>query len=210
MCHIVNLLPGVAGDRHVGHDEVACLGRRDSEVPEGCALLAGSVAEPLLDVLLAKTKKLRVGDGSKDGTEMGPLVTEQHREKVAGYIAKGVAEGATPLCDGRAGYEGYFLGPTIFDHVTPDMTIAREEIFGPVLSVIRVADLDEAIAMSDRVVCLSAGPASHPIGEFAIDLPRPRDVAEVRATPRFVELHQAIWSVLREEVLAGYRQQLAA
>jgi NitT/TauT family transport system ATP-binding protein len=71
-------------------------------------------------------------------------------------------------------------------------------------------DLDEAIAMSDRVVCLSAGPASHPIGEFAIDLARPRDVAEVRATPRFVELHQAIWSVLREEVLAGYRQQLAA
>jgi NitT/TauT family transport system ATP-binding protein len=71
-------------------------------------------------------------------------------------------------------------------------------------------DLDEAIAMSDRVVCLSAGPASHPIGEFAIDLTRPRDVAEVRATPRFVELHQAIWSVLREEVLAGYRQQLAA
>jgi NitT/TauT family transport system ATP-binding protein len=71
-------------------------------------------------------------------------------------------------------------------------------------------DLDEAIAMSDRVICLSAGPGSHPIGEFAIDLPRPRDVAEVRATPRFVELHQAIWSVLREEVLAGYRQQLAA
>jgi NitT/TauT family transport system ATP-binding protein len=71
-------------------------------------------------------------------------------------------------------------------------------------------DLDEAIAMSDRVVCLSAGPASHPIGEFVIDLSRPRDVAEVRATPRFVELHQAIWGVLREEVLKGYRQQLAA
>ena len=71
-------------------------------------------------------------------------------------------------------------------------------------------DLDEAIAMSDRVVCLSAGPAAHPIGEFVIDLPRPRDVAEVRVTPRFVELHQAIWSVLREEVLKGYQQQLAA
>ena len=71
-------------------------------------------------------------------------------------------------------------------------------------------DLDEAIAMSDRVVCLSAGPASHPIGEFAIDLARPRDVAEVRNTPRFVELHQAIWAVLRDEVLKGYRQQLAA
>lgn len=71
-------------------------------------------------------------------------------------------------------------------------------------------DLDEAIAMSDRVVVMSAGPGSHPIGEFAIDLPRPRDVAEVRVTPRFVELHRAIWDVLREEVLKGYRQQLAA
>ena len=71
-------------------------------------------------------------------------------------------------------------------------------------------DLDEAIAMSDRVVVLSAGPASHPIGEFIIDLERPRDVAEVRSTPRFLELHGAIWNVLREEVLKGYRQQLAA
>ncbi len=71
-------------------------------------------------------------------------------------------------------------------------------------------DLDEAIALSDRVVVLSAGPASHPMGEFAIDLKRPRDVAEVRITPRFIELHEAIWSVLREEVLKGYRQQLAA
>jgi len=71
-------------------------------------------------------------------------------------------------------------------------------------------DLDEAISMSDRVVVLSAGPASHPIGEFAIDLPRPRDVAEVRVTPRFIELHQAIWDVLREEVLKGYAQQKKA
>jgi len=71
-------------------------------------------------------------------------------------------------------------------------------------------DLDEAIAMSDRVVVLSAGPASHPIGEFAIDLPRPRDVSEVRTQPRFIELHTAIWSVLRDEVLKGYAQQLNA
>jgi NitT/TauT family transport system ATP-binding protein len=71
-------------------------------------------------------------------------------------------------------------------------------------------DLDEAIAMSDRVIVLSAGPASHPIGEFAIDLERPRDVAEVRTAPRFVELHCAIWDVLRDEVLKGYAQQLQA
>jgi NitT/TauT family transport system ATP-binding protein len=69
-------------------------------------------------------------------------------------------------------------------------------------------DLDEAIAMSDRVVVLSAGPGTHPIGEFTIDLPRPRDVAEVRNDPRFVELHARIWAVLREEVLKGYAQQL--
>ena len=69
-------------------------------------------------------------------------------------------------------------------------------------------DLDEAIAMSDRVVVMSAGPASRPIGEFAIDLPRPRDVAEVRTAPRFVELHRAIWDVMRDEVLRGYQQQL--
>ncbi|HRO59517.1 MAG TPA: ABC transporter ATP-binding protein, partial [Burkholderiaceae bacterium] len=68
-------------------------------------------------------------------------------------------------------------------------------------------DLDEAIAMSDRVVVLSAGPASHPIGEFAVNLPRPRDVAEIRTQPDFVALHEQIWSVLREEVLKGYEQQ---
>ena len=69
-------------------------------------------------------------------------------------------------------------------------------------------DLDEAIAMSDRVVILSAGPASHPIGEFRIDIDRPRDVAEIKTSARFIELHAAIWAVLRDEVLKGYAQQL--
>lgn len=69
-------------------------------------------------------------------------------------------------------------------------------------------DLDEAIAMSDRVVVMSAGPGSRPIGDFKVDLERPRDVAEVRVTPRFIELHKAIWDVLRDEVLKGYQQQL--
>ena len=68
-------------------------------------------------------------------------------------------------------------------------------------------DLDEAIALSDRVVVLSAGPATHPIGEFVIDLPRPRNVAEMHNLPRFVDLHAQIWAVLRDEVLKGYDQQ---
>lgn len=71
-------------------------------------------------------------------------------------------------------------------------------------------DLDEAIAMSDRVVVMSAGPASRPIGDFPIDIERPRDVAEIKTSPRFLQLHKAIWEVLREEVLKGYQQQLKA
>ena len=71
-------------------------------------------------------------------------------------------------------------------------------------------DLDEAIAMSDRVIVLSAGPAAQPIGEFVIDLARPRDVAEIRVAPRFIDLHKAIWDVLRDEVLKGYAQQQRA
>jgi malonate-semialdehyde dehydrogenase (acetylating)/methylmalonate-semialdehyde dehydrogenase len=108
----------------------------------------GDAAEPLLKVLLARTKALKVGDGTEAGVEMGPVVTAEHRKKILGYIEKGVTEGAKPLTDGREttmDCSGFFVGPTIFDGVTPDMTIAKEEIFGPVLSVIRVKTLDEAI-----------------------------------------------------------------
>ncbi len=109
----------------------------------------GDAAGPLLDLLVARTKSMAVGDGTRDGVEMGPLITSDHARRVAGYIDKGVAEGAVPLCDGR-GCSGCFLGPTIFDQVTPEMTIAREEIFGPVLSVIRVPTLNDAIELVNR------------------------------------------------------------
>jgi malonate-semialdehyde dehydrogenase (acetylating)/methylmalonate-semialdehyde dehydrogenase len=109
----------------------------------------GDVATPLLDLLIQKTKALRVGDGLESGVDMGPVIGAEHRKKILGYISKGVEEGAVPVCDGRtidgANPDGSFVGPTIFDHVKPDMTIAREEIFGPVLSVIRAKTLDEAI-----------------------------------------------------------------
>ncbi len=110
----------------------------------------GEVAEPLLDLLLTKTKAMKVGDGIQSGTDMGPVVTSEHCKKITGYIEKGVAEGATPLCDGRESAPdngGFFVGPTIFDHVTPEMTIAKEEIFGPVLSVIRADSLDSALKL---------------------------------------------------------------
>src|SRR3954469_24144949 len=91
----------------------------------------------------------------------------------------------------------------LMENEVPDLWAARKKA---VLFITH--DLDEAIAMSDRVVVLSAGPATRPMGEFAIDLPRPRDVAEVRTHPRFLELHGQIWAVLRDEVLKGYAQQL--
>src|SRR6202042_2940631 len=119
----------------------------------GSILVAvGGVAQPLLEGLLAKTEKLKVGDGLEPGTDMGPLVTADHHKRVSGYVEKGLAEGAVALCDGRrnGNEQGYFLGPTIFDQVTPEMTIAREEIFGPVLSVIRVETLDDAMDLTNR------------------------------------------------------------
>ena len=121
----------------------------------GSVLVAvGDVAEPLLNLLVEKARRLRIGDGAEPGAEMGPLVTADHRQRVIGFIEKGVAEGAVPLCDGREilgeRKQGFFLGPTIFDGVRPEMTIAREEIFGPVLSVMRVKSLDEAIELVNR------------------------------------------------------------
>jgi malonate-semialdehyde dehydrogenase (acetylating) / methylmalonate-semialdehyde dehydrogenase len=112
----------------------------------------GDAAGPLLDLLVKRTKSLAVGDGSQNAVEMGPLVTSDHCKKVRGYVDKGVAEGATPLVDGREKQAGggFFLGPTIFDNVTAEMTIAREEIFGPVLSVMRVKSLDDAIDLVNR------------------------------------------------------------
>ena len=112
----------------------------------------GEAAGPLLELLVARTKAMAIGDGSKQGVDMGPLVTSDHCQRVEGYIEKGVAEGATPLVDGRErkAQGGYFLGPTIFDNVTPEMTIGREEIFGPVLSVMRVNTLEDAIQLVNR------------------------------------------------------------
>ena len=112
----------------------------------------GNAADKLVPLIQERIGKLKIGDGLEPGSEMGPLVTRQHRDKVAGYVEKGVAEGATLLADGRAlkvsgRPNGFFLGPCLFDHVTPDMTIYKDEIFGPVLGMTRVASYDEAIAL---------------------------------------------------------------
>jgi len=98
---------------------------------------------------------LKIGPGAAEGMDMGPLVTAAHRDRVKGYIDAGVADGATVAVDGRGlkipGYEnGFFLGPTLFDRVTPEMSIYKDEIFGPVLVVLRANSLEEAIAIVNQ------------------------------------------------------------
>jgi malonate-semialdehyde dehydrogenase (acetylating)/methylmalonate-semialdehyde dehydrogenase len=112
----------------------------------------GAAADPLVKLLEKKAKAIKVGPGDKDGMDMGPLVTAQHRDKVASYIGKGKAEGATLVVDGSQPpvKEGFFLGTSLFDYVKPEMSIYRDEIFGPVLVVLRVPTLEEAIALINR------------------------------------------------------------
>ena len=128
---------------------------------ERCMAVSAVVAvDPVGDELVAKIaermKGLRTGDGAaSEEPDMGPLVTAAHRDKVAGYVDAGVTEGASLVVDGRgvaaAGEQsGFWLGPTLFDHVTNDMSIYRDEIFGPVLSVLRASSYDDALALVNR------------------------------------------------------------
>ena len=111
----------------------------------------GESAEPLLEKLLPRIDALKVGNGLDNNNDMGPLITAEHRDKVRSYIDLGEEEGATVVVDGRnhpiTESPGYFLGPTLFDHAGDDMRVYKEEIFGPVLTMLRVETFDEAIRL---------------------------------------------------------------
>ncbi|MGN6131321.1 MAG: CoA-acylating methylmalonate-semialdehyde dehydrogenase, partial [Nocardioidaceae bacterium] len=110
----------------------------------------GDVADPLVDAIAARLPKLTVGNGAEPGTDMGPLITAEHRDRVAGYIAAGEQAGARVVVDGREAdvpTDGFFLGTTLLDDVKPDMSVYTDEIFGPVLSVVRASTYDEALAV---------------------------------------------------------------
>jgi malonate-semialdehyde dehydrogenase (acetylating)/methylmalonate-semialdehyde dehydrogenase len=114
------------------------------------AVAVGDMGDRLVEALTPKVKALKVGPGVSAEAEMGPVVTAQHRDKIKVYIAGGVEQGAELVVDGRdvqvPGHEGgYFLGGSLFDHVTPEMRIYKEEIFGPVLGIVRVPDFDTAL-----------------------------------------------------------------
>jgi malonate-semialdehyde dehydrogenase (acetylating)/methylmalonate-semialdehyde dehydrogenase len=128
----------------------------------GQRCLAGAVAvpvgeayEPFKKMFVEAASKIKVGDGLKTDTDMGPLASREHMEQVTKFIEIGVREGAKLLLDGRGvkvdGYpQGAFLGPTVFDEVTPEMTIAQEEIFGPVACIMRARDMDEALGFIEK------------------------------------------------------------
>jgi malonate-semialdehyde dehydrogenase (acetylating) / methylmalonate-semialdehyde dehydrogenase len=112
------------------------------------AVAVGDIGDRLVDAIAARLPKLTIGNGAHPDTDMGPLITAEHRDKVAGYIAAGAESGATVVVDGREGdlpAEGFFLGTTLLDHVQTDMSVYTDEIFGPVLSVVRAETYDEAM-----------------------------------------------------------------
>jgi malonate-semialdehyde dehydrogenase (acetylating)/methylmalonate-semialdehyde dehydrogenase len=125
---------GCAGERCLAGAVVLAVGDSHDWVREGLSQRAAAI---------------RIGDGTEEGVTMGPLISQKQRQRVLGYIEKGVQEGGELVYDGRDSElpkQGYFLGPCLFDNVKPDMVIAREEIFGPVLCIMQVDNLDDALA----------------------------------------------------------------
>jgi malonate-semialdehyde dehydrogenase (acetylating) / methylmalonate-semialdehyde dehydrogenase len=117
------------------------------------AVAVGGIGDALVDAIAARLPKLTIGNGADPDTDMGPLITAEHRDKVAGYIAAGASSGATVVMDGRPGHgtelpaDGFFLGTTLLDHVNTDMSVYTDEIFGPVLSVVRADTYEDGLAL---------------------------------------------------------------
>ncbi|HZS01671.1 MAG TPA: CoA-acylating methylmalonate-semialdehyde dehydrogenase [Chloroflexota bacterium] len=150
------VMPDADVEQSVANMLGSCFGAAGQRCLAGSVIIpVGAAHEPLRRALLERASALRVGNGLEPGVEMGPVISASARDRIVSYIAKGVAEGAKLLLDGRgvrvAGHpDGYFVGPTIFDEVTPDMAIAQDEIFGPVVSIVPAADLDAALGIIAR------------------------------------------------------------
>jgi malonate-semialdehyde dehydrogenase (acetylating)/methylmalonate-semialdehyde dehydrogenase len=155
----------------------------------------GDVADPLVDAIEERLPKIKVGPGNEDGSEMGPLITREHRDKVASYLDSGVSQGATLRADGRQHVlynesEGFFLGVSLLDNVTPEMECYRNEIFGPVLEVVRVPTYTDAVRIIDEnpyangtaIFTRDGGAARQfqfevPVGMVGVNVPIPVPVA---------------------------------
>ena len=149
--NFVLVMPDADMDRAAQVSTESCFGCAGERCLANSVVLGvGSAYDTIVEKLVAEAKKIKVGDGLEPGVVMGPVISQAHRQKVLGYIEKGLAEGATLALDGRAFRdarhpEGYFIGPSVFTNVRPEMVIAREEIFGPVLCVMKAGSFDEAV-----------------------------------------------------------------
>jgi malonate-semialdehyde dehydrogenase (acetylating)/methylmalonate-semialdehyde dehydrogenase len=151
--NFIIVMPDADLDRSMGAISESFYGCAGERCLAGSILMpVGSIHDEARERLVASAAALRVGDGLQPGVTMGPVISARHRDRVLRYIDQGVAEGARLLVDGRQTRvedrpNGYFVGPTVFDQVSPRMAIGREEIFGPVASICPVKTLDEAIAV---------------------------------------------------------------
>ena len=146
------VMPDAVLDKAVPNIISSAYGNAGERCLAGSVLVAvGEVADELVERMKDAASSMKVGPGSEDGSELTPVIRDSHRDKVRGYIDLGEEEGAAVVLDGREAPldEGYFMGPTLLDNVTAEMRVGREEIFGPVLSVVRVEDLDEAIEFTN-------------------------------------------------------------
>ncbi|NOT34254.1 MAG: CoA-acylating methylmalonate-semialdehyde dehydrogenase [Candidatus Eisenbacteria bacterium] len=154
--NFVLVMPDADMNRAAQVSSESCFGCAGERCLANSVVLAvGSAYDEMTKRLVDEARKIKVGDGLESGVTMGPVISQPHREKVLGYIEKGVAEGAKLALDGRAfkdpkNPDGYFLGPSIFIDVKPDMVIAREEIFGPVLCVMKAGTFEEAVEIVKR------------------------------------------------------------
>ncbi|MFH1144607.1 MAG: CoA-acylating methylmalonate-semialdehyde dehydrogenase, partial [Candidatus Eisenbacteria bacterium] len=153
--NFITVMPDADLDAHLPNMVSSFFGNSGQRCLAGAVLVpVGARADEVSERFVAAAGQLRLGYGLDETVQMGPLAGERHYRRVLEFIEKGVAEGARLLLDGRhprvPGYpNGYFVGPTVFDQVTPGMTLAREEVFGPVVAIMRAADLDEAIGFAN-------------------------------------------------------------
>jgi malonate-semialdehyde dehydrogenase (acetylating)/methylmalonate-semialdehyde dehydrogenase len=151
------VMPDAALERTVAAILTSAFGNTGQRCLSGALVLAmGEVYEPLKARLVEAASRLKIGDGLDEAIQVGPVVSRKALDRILGYVEKGLKEGAELILDGRGvqveGYpDGYFVGPTIFDKVRPEMVIAQEEIFGPVLGIIPVADFEEALSVIEDI-----------------------------------------------------------
>lgn len=153
--NFIVIMPDADLDRTIPALLTSCYGCAGQRCLAGAVLVpVGDACEPLRDRFVEAAAKLKVGDPLDESVQMGPVISKQHKGRVLRHIEQGLKEGAKLVLDGRRvtvpGYEeGYFVGPTVFDGVAREMTLAREEIFGPVIGILKVGSLDEAIKVID-------------------------------------------------------------